>query len=600
MAVVAYGRAFNGTNAYVEIPMVGEAGTRMLWVYLSPGGVQNFMSYHTYDQNGSNWIRPLFSYNDGVLYATARDRAQTYAEYSASFITSSRWVHLAVLKIGSSVALYVNGVLRNTKEIPALVSFAVPNGIDPNPISYPGLGSPGSFWSGKVADVRFYTETLTSNRIAAIYNKGVIDSSPDTVSCTDVGLPQLTMLTINRVISRDGVNHNSTQASFGEPDPLATVPTSQEATNITATKFDANWQTSFNAPGYKLDVSTVADFASYVTGFENLDVGNVLTKQVLGLDQTIYYYRVRAYNVAGTASNNSLIQTVSLQDDSYGVSPNLTLLFESVNEGDVIPIRENKTFVKTCIAAGGDGTALTYSLNGGADAAKFAISSTTGVLSFLTAPNHEVPTDADTDNDYVVILSVTDNTVTAGVTLTVRILNYFEPSAGEGFNEDELTPYILNSQSDIVQFETIELSHPDFETSHRVVRNKTDGLTAILETDETVNFTYLPLTIEEVNPSGDLDYALTVIFGDLGEVIPLELDRIEDTAGLFTEVILTYRSYRSDDLSKPMIGPIRLNVKSFLFDKEGVVIQATSTKTNSQNTGDTYSLNRFPMLRAFL
>jgi len=36
MAVVAYGRAFNGTNAYVEIPMVGEAGTRMLWVYLSP------------------------------------------------------------------------------------------------------------------------------------------------------------------------------------------------------------------------------------------------------------------------------------------------------------------------------------------------------------------------------------------------------------------------------------------------------------------------------------------------------------------------------------------------------------------------------------
>ena len=50
-----------------------------------------------------------------------------------------------------------------------------------------------------------------------------------------------------------------------------------------------------------------------------------------------------------------------------------------------------KTAVTTVVATG---TALSFSIVGGADAAKFQIDANTGALSFLSAPNFEAPHDA--------------------------------------------------------------------------------------------------------------------------------------------------------------------------------------------------------------
>ena len=54
------------------------------------------------------------------------------------------------------------------------------------------------------------------------------------------------------------------------------------------------------------------------------------------------------------------------------------------------------------------GQTLSYSISGGADASKFTIGSTTGALSFVTAPNFEPPTDAGGNNVYDVIVQVSD------------------------------------------------------------------------------------------------------------------------------------------------------------------------------------------------
>ena len=51
---------------------------------------------------------------------------------------------------------------------------------------------------------------------------------------------------------------------------------------------------------------------------------------------------------------------------------------------------------------------LTYGIVGGADAAKFTINSSTGVLSFITAPDFENPTDADLNNIYELTVQVSD------------------------------------------------------------------------------------------------------------------------------------------------------------------------------------------------
>ena len=58
------------------------------------------------------------------------------------------------------------------------------------------------------------------------------------------------------------------------------------------------------------------------------------------------------------------------------------------------------------------GTALTYSITGGVDAAKFTINSATGALSFVSAPNYKSPTDSGTNNVYNVTVQVSDGTLT--------------------------------------------------------------------------------------------------------------------------------------------------------------------------------------------
>lgn len=51
---------------------------------------------------------------------------------------------------------------------------------------------------------------------------------------------------------------------------------------------------------------------SFVTGYSNLDVGNVTSYQVTGLEPgTVYYYRVRAYTATDTSVNSNTIQAAT-------------------------------------------------------------------------------------------------------------------------------------------------------------------------------------------------------------------------------------------------------------------------------------------------
>jgi hypothetical protein len=158
--------------------------------------------------------------------------------------------------------------------------------------------------------------------------------------------------------------------------------------------------------------------------------------------------------------NSYSVRVRSTDAASHTYEKAFTISVTNVNEAPVITsngggstasvsIAENTTAVTTVTATDVDaGSSLTYCKSGAADSSQFSINSATGALTFVTAPDYEVPTDANGDNVYVVDVQASDGSLTDTQTISVTVTDVFDPlisiaatdgSASEELNEDEET-----------------------------------------------------------------------------------------------------------------------------------------------------------------
>lgn len=157
--------------------------------------------------------------------------------------------------------------------------------------------------------------------------------------------------------------------------------------------------------------------------------------------------------------------------------------------------------------------------------------------------------------------------------------------------------FYLNSASSIVKLDVLTISHPNFTQVFNIVRNAIAGVTVMLETGAIVAFEYYPLQITPTGSDTDLDQVLKCTLGDLGQLLPQQLDAVR-TAGTFKiKPKLVYRQYRSDDLTLPIEGPDAFTIDSIAFDGKGATFQASAPRVNLTGTGQRYTFDRFPMLR---
>ena len=130
--------------------------------------------------------------------------------------------------------------------------------------------------------------------------------------------------------------------------------------------------------------------------------------------------------------SNERIATLTFTRQSVNTAPSFTS--DTSFEAD-----ENQTVAGTLAAADPDnGDGVAYAITGGADASKFDIGETTGVLTFKTPPNYERAADvASTDplneagnNEYIVTVTATggtdDRAMTTEQTITVTVRNLEE------------------------------------------------------------------------------------------------------------------------------------------------------------------------------
>ena len=231
-----------------------------------------------------------------------------------------------------------------------------------------------------------------------------------------------------------------------------------------------------------------------------------------------YILTITAIDPAGNLSTQTITVTVLDVDDTAPLIANgATTLAIAVNE--------NQTAVTKLTS----NEPVTWSVSGGSERAKFAIAAD-GTITFVTAPDFERPTDADTNNTYILTVTATDAAGNVSTqTITVTVLDVDDtapvitgPSGGAGaaasalslnegltpvttFTANETVTWSIEAGSDGASFRIdprtgalVFVAATDFENPTDSDRNNT-YVVRIKAVDAAGNASYQTLTVTVLN-----------------------------------------------------------------------------------------------------
>ncbi|WP_436514338.1 LamG-like jellyroll fold domain-containing protein [Ekhidna sp. To15] len=105
------------------------------------------------------------------------------------------------------------------------------------------------------------------------------------------------------------------------------------AEDVTSTSFTARWSEGLDVQTYQIDVSTLADFSTFVSGFQGTQT-TATSISVSNLDfSTTYYYRVRMVNTSAQVSDNSNTTIVKTDIDAETIADSTALrqIYAAIN-----------------------------------------------------------------------------------------------------------------------------------------------------------------------------------------------------------------------------------------------------------------------------
>ncbi len=179
-------------------------------------------------------------------------------------------------------------------------------------------------------------------------------------------------------------------------------------------------------------VATDADSSSSITysitgGADQTSFGIVAVTGVLTFNNSPDYEVKDSYVVEVTASDSITSDTQTIIVSVTDVDDNAPVITSNGGGSTAaISVAENQTALTTVTATDADAiSTVSYSISGGADQASFGIVSSTGVLTFNTAPDREAKA------SYVVEVTASDatNTDTQTITVTISDVNDSSPVA---------------------------------------------------------------------------------------------------------------------------------------------------------------------------
>ena len=248
-----------------------------------------------------------------------------------------------------------------------------------------------------------------------------------------------------------------TSNGAGATAAITITENSTAVTTITSTDPDAGATRTYSLAGgadsSKFTINATTGVLSFISA------PNFETPTDAGADNV--------YDVLVRVSDGTLTDTQAIAVTVTNQNETPTITSNGGGVSAAVSVSENNSTVTTVTSLDPDaGTTRTYSIIGGADAAKFTINATTGVLSFVSAPNFETPTDAGGNNVYDVQVQVSDGALTDTQTLSVTVINQNEAPIITSVNGgtpplESLGPVTVNVAEGTTAVTTITASDPD-------------------------------------------------------------------------------------------------------------------------------------------
>jgi len=239
---------------------------------------------------------------------------------------------------------------------------------------------------------------------------------------------------------------------------------------------------------------------------QRIDIPAALTAHALLLGSTLL---LTACGGGGGGSTTPTTPTTP----TTGASP----VFTSAN---TISVAENTTMTGyTATATDADGDTVSFSLSGGTDQAAFTIDSASGVLSFTTAPDFELPGDSDGDNSYVVEITASDGTNSVAQSVTVTVTDAVEaPTTAAipsmSFAQTKIFRFTWTDVTDATFYQLQE--NPDgvtgFSNVGAEIAQGTGTVDLVVPLHARVNAQYM---LQSCNAAGCIDSAAVAVSGTL-------------------------------------------------------------------------------------
>ena len=215
---------------------------------------------------------------------------------------------------------------------------------------------------------------------------------------------------------------------------------------------------------------------------------------------------------------NNYSFTASVTDGLYSASSTITVNISDVNEPPVwqnslptaFEFPENVTNVESIDSpedvVDEDGDTLTFSLSG-EDGNLFSVSG--NIVSFLGAPDYEIPTDSNKDNIYKLNVVASDGSLTATspeFSVTITNLNDNAPIFNDLVTEIDVT----NGQTNVFDISTSDADGDDVSLS----KSGTDSSLFTISDSGNLSFTSAPDFANPGDNNGDNVYKLTIAASD--------------------------------------------------------------------------------------